>query len=104
MTRDAIRRRLEERLAVLRRRTGEVERDLRMQRNPDSEERAIEMENDDVLEALEDGGRAEIARIQAALARMDDGSYGTCSECGESIAPGRLEALPFASTCIECAT
>ena len=41
-------------------------------------------------------------RIELALARMDDGSYGDCLECGEPIAHARLQAQPFAGLCIDC--
>ena len=40
--------------------------------------------------------------IAAALARIDDGSYGDCLECGEPIADARLEVQPWAGLCIEC--
>lgn len=43
-----------------------------------------------------------VAEIDSALQRLDDGTYGTCTECGGDIAPERLEALPWASTCIDC--
>ena len=39
--------------------------------------------------------------IDAALARIEDGTYGTCTECGREIAPERLEAHPWASLCID---
>jgi DnaK suppressor protein len=41
-------------------------------------------------------------RIEQALARIDDGSYGDCLECGEPIAHARLQAQPFAGLCIDC--
>ncbi len=41
--------------------------------------------------------------IDEALARVADGSYGVCSECGQPIARARLQALPYARHCIECA-
>ena len=47
---------------------------------------------------------AELARIDAAVQRIDAGTYGDCLSCGEEIAPGRLEADPSASLCIACAT
>jgi DnaK suppressor protein len=40
--------------------------------------------------------------VEAALARVADGSYGTCLRCGKPIAPGRLEALPWVAHCIDC--
>ncbi len=45
----------------------------------------------------------EIKRIDAALARIDDGSYGDCLACGEEIAPERLASDPTAPLCIGCA-
>jgi RNA polymerase-binding transcription factor DksA len=47
--------------------------------------------------------QAERAATEAALARVADGSYGICANCGRPIAPGRLEARPTATLCIECA-
>jgi DnaK suppressor protein len=47
--------------------------------------------------------RIELTRLRAALARIDDGSYGECVVCGEDIAGGRLEHDPGATVCIDCA-
>jgi RNA polymerase-binding protein DksA len=44
-----------------------------------------------------------IKEIDAALARIEDGTYGTCTNCGKEISVGRLEAYPWASLCIDCA-
>ena len=44
-----------------------------------------------------------LAAIDAALGRIDAGTYGTCTRCGEPIPEGRLEARPTASTCVACA-
>jgi DnaK suppressor protein len=43
-----------------------------------------------------------VARITAALARLDEGDYGRCQECGEEISEKRLRALPFATCCKDC--
>ena len=43
-----------------------------------------------------------LASIDAALLRIDDGSYGVCERCGSPISPDRLAALPYATKCIEC--
>ena len=40
--------------------------------------------------------------IEEALLRLDDGSYGVCRDCGEDIAPARLNAIPWTRVCIEC--
>jgi DnaK suppressor protein len=47
--------------------------------------------------------RAEIARLRAALARIDEGEYGWCGECGCAIPQGRLEIDPAADYCVDCA-
>jgi DnaK suppressor protein len=44
----------------------------------------------------------ELTEVDRALARMRDGSYGVCVDCGEAIAPARLAAYPTATRCIEC--
>ena len=43
-----------------------------------------------------------LTRIDEALRRIDDGTYGRCGECGDAIAPVRLRALPFALRCKDC--
>lgn len=45
-----------------------------------------------------------IERINAALGRLDQGTYGLCTNCGRPIDPERLKALPYVELCIECAT
>ncbi len=45
----------------------------------------------------------EVRRIEAALARIDDGAYGYCVTCGEDIAAKRLDLDPAAAVCIDCA-
>ena len=46
----------------------------------------------------------ELRRVEAALARLDDGEYGACIECGEDIEPKRLELDPTAPLCMGCAS
>jgi len=41
-------------------------------------------------------------KIEEALQRIKDGTYGNCEDCGVEIKPERLEALPFASLCVKC--
>jgi RNA polymerase-binding protein DksA len=53
--------------------------------------------------ALRERSRADLARIETALGRLDDGTYGTCTSCGHPIAAERLEAIPWAPFCIDCA-
>lgn len=94
---------LEQKLTQLQQRLGKIERDLRQPSDPDSEERAIARENDEVLERLDNSAREELQLLQAAITRIDTGTYNVCSRCGKHIAPQRLEALPYTTTCISCA-
>lgn len=54
-------------------------------------------------EALAGQAATDLAEFDAALARLDDGTYGICEVCGRPIAPARLEARPAARRCIHCA-
>lgn len=56
----------------------------------------------DVLRGITANEGEQLRRVDAALARIDAGTYGDCDACGERIEPERLEALPFAVTCIAC--
>lgn len=46
--------------------------------------------------------RVQLRRVEDALARLGVGTYGLCKICGEPIAPERLAALPYATTCMNC--
>ena len=52
--------------------------------------------------ALRDRTTQQLELVDAAIARLDDGSFGACLRCGKPIAPARLDALPWAAHCIEC--
>ena len=52
--------------------------------------------------ALRDRNRQQLAAIDAALARLDDGTYGRCVGCGAAIARERLEILPQTAYCLSC--
>lgn len=70
----------------------------------DADDRAIELENLDVLFEIDAASRLELAQINRALERVDDGSYGRCSACGKPIEATRQHALPYAETCSACAS
>lgn len=57
-----------------------------------------------MAQATNERRRIEIAQIDAALGRMDQGEFGYCVECGEEIAPRRLELNPAIARCLECAS
>lgn len=51
---------------------------------------------------LEEQARESLAAIDRALARLDEGTYGTCTRCGKAIPTERLEAMPEAELCLAC--
>jgi DnaK suppressor protein len=53
-------------------------------------------------QSLEENAEHLLASIDAALKRIQDGTYGVCERCGRPIGEERLEALPYATKCIEC--
>jgi RNA polymerase-binding transcription factor DksA len=96
---------LRQRSALLRRYLGEVERAEELEAPlTEDVERSAEQWDAQVLSELSATDRRALDDIVAALRRIDDGTFGTCTECAERIAAARLEALPAAATCIECAT
>ena len=68
--------------------------------DPDGATLAWEREQ---LAALIEAERRRLAAVAEALSRIEQDAYGICEECGDPIAPGRLEARPFASRCVDCA-
>ncbi len=71
---------------------------------PDPNDRAT-VESDRNFELrIRDRERKLMNKIEEALGRIDDGSYGVCDGCGEDIAVKRLEARPVAKFCIDCKT
>jgi RNA polymerase-binding protein DksA len=94
---------LEERLRELAERVEEIDDDLHEHEEDDFGDRAIETAGDEVLEELGSAGLREIQQIRAALVRLEKGTYGVCTRCGEPVGERRLEAIPHAALCISCA-
>lgn len=94
---------LETRQAEILKRLHRIDDDLGRARNPDSEERATEAENDEVLEEFGHVGADELKALAAALQRIEEGTYGTCVKCGEPISEERLEVVPQTPFCKTCA-
>ncbi|MGA7640754.1 MAG: TraR/DksA family transcriptional regulator, partial [Syntrophobacteraceae bacterium] len=74
------------------------------------EEPAIELEEEaqkasitKPYDKLDENGKIEIEQIDLALIKMSLGDYGVCESCGDDIAPRRLQAIPWARLCVECA-
>lgn len=97
---------LERRRAELVERRDRIERHTRHRDEPlppDFAEQAVELENGETLVALDREVNAELREIDRALRRIEDGSFGECTTCGEPISEQRLAALPYTSLCIDCA-
>jgi RNA polymerase-binding transcription factor DksA len=94
---------LRKRLAYLSGRLDNIEDRLDEQPNPDWDENAAEHEEDEVLEDLGNMGLDEIRGINAALKRIQAGSYGECVKCGGEISAERLDVIPQAPFCKDCA-
>ncbi len=83
---------------------NEVEDQLDDTPPADWEDRASERQGDEVLEALGNTEAAEIKQIDAALGRIEAGTYGVCAKCGEAISDERLALLPATPLCKNCMT
>lgn len=57
----------------------------------------------EVRDGLDDEAATELNQVNDALARLGAGEYGFCKSCGNTIGQARLEAMPFATLCIDCA-
>lgn len=99
----AARSRLNARRSVINRSQGNNENDGAALR-ADSRERASSEEIAEVLVLLSDRERKEVDAIDAALSRLDQGTWGQCAACGKKIGANRLAAMPEASTCLPCAS
>jgi len=63
---------------------------------------ALDSVQDEINSQLAEVESRELARIENALERMRDGQYGVCEACGCNIPMARLNALPYATSCIKC--
>ena len=69
---------------------------------PDLGDRALSTVLREMAYHLSGGEQKTLRQIDGALARVEDGSYGSCSNCGKAIQKARLDAVPWAIHCIGC--
>jgi len=100
----AIRQKLEQQREVLFKYVEDEEARLRMPAgtNPDQFDLAQDYLSKERRSALVARSRRRLERVEAALRRLDEGTYGKCANCGAPIAPSRLKVLPAAPLCIKC--
>ena len=77
-------------------------KELRAQTAGDVVDAALDSAQDEISSQLAEVESRELASIENALLRMREGQYGVCEGCGCSIPMARLNALPYATFCIEC--
>ena len=94
---------LEARLKELNERLHKLKEDASQAHSSDSAEMAVERENDEVVDAIGTETREVIRQVRRALAKIEDGSYGICQQCGITIPEERLDAVPEATHCAGCA-
>lgn len=85
---------------------GAINADVHHKNEPvekDFAEQATQRENDDVLNALIEDAKQVIAQINRSLHRIENDEYGICVKCGNEISEKRLDIVPYADLCIECA-
>jgi RNA polymerase-binding transcription factor DksA len=102
----AVRARLLARRVELEGRSSQVKSDMRHESDPlvaDFADQATQRENDEVLAKIGESAAAELAQLRRALDRLERGAYETYARCGESIPLARLNAVPYADRCAECA-
>ena len=95
----------QDRLELIRQHQG-VEHHQRTASEPQADplDRAAGHDNDEVEDALDCSGVLRLRQIEAALQRLEAGTYGRCPACGAPIAWERLEILPHIATCAPCAS
>ena len=94
---------IENRIAELTAKMQKISNDLVEPLPADLEDQAIELEDDEVLERLGRASNEEIRLLKDALARIEKGTYGICAKCGGDISQERLDAVPYAMICRNCA-
>ena len=94
---------LNQRIQELRSEAGKTVEDMDEDENfPDPADRASMESNRNSVLRIRDRERKLIFKMQEALRRLDDGTYGISEECGEAIGIERLKARPVTTLCIEC--
>ncbi len=94
---------LMERRETLTSHLSKVEQTLDETPSKDWEDRSSERQGDEVLESLGNAELSELKRIDAALVRISNGTYGECQQCGNPISETRLGLLPDTPFCKGCA-
>ena len=82
--------------------TRSAEEETTEESTQDIADKAVSSYTREFLYSLADGERGTLLQIDEALARIDEGSYGFCTNCGQPMAEKRLTAVPWAPYCVDC--
>ncbi len=101
---ETFRKNLEAQQEKLRKMVAQIESYGREQeeQTQDPADRAANSYNKEFLFSQSNNERARLAQITKAIARIREGNFGDCEQCGEEINTKRLEAVPWARYCINC--
>ena len=94
---------IETRIAELTGQMQKISDDLDQPLPAHLEDQAIDLEDDEVLERLGRANQQELRLLNDALKRIADGTFGVCAKCGGDISQARLDAVPYALICRDCA-
>ncbi|XOV83345.1 MAG: TraR/DksA family transcriptional regulator [bacterium] len=106
MNKAAAKLQLEEMLESIHERRQKLAKHVHHREEPlpqDFAEQAVELENSETMLALEQELKEKEREAMDALARLEADTYGVCISCGQQISAGRLQALPAAGLCFDCA-
>jgi len=95
--------RINDRITELSDHLQRIKKDLDQPLPADLNDQAIDLEDDEVLEGIGQAHQQEIRLLNAALTRIENGTYGVCQTCGDPISEARLEAVLYAPVCKDCA-
>jgi len=82
--------------------TRDAEEETTEESTQDIADKAVSSYTREFLYSLTDGERGTLLQIDEALVRIDEGSYGFCTNCGQPMAEKRLTAVPWAPYCVDC--
>lgn len=82
--------------------TRSAEEETTEESTQDIADKAVSSYTREFLYSLTDGERSTLLRIDDALARIEEGTYGFCANCGQPMTEKRLTAVPWAPYCLDC--
>jgi len=82
--------------------TRDAEEETTEESTQDIADKAVSSYTREFLYSLSDGDRTTLLQIDQALARIEEGTFGACSNCGLPMAEKRLNAVPWTPYCVDC--